>query len=84
MTNPIKLVRAVTLAGVLSVVPLAVDKTSENPGLAGFSVTPSVACAQADECSLSLFKICSTHNGDRRFYRCSKGCEEPGEEEEKK
>lgn len=57
MTNPIKLVRAVTLAGILAVVPLTVDKTSENPGLAGFSLTPSVACPQADECSLSLFKI---------------------------
>ena len=80
MTNTVKkAARALALAVALLAVPVLVDKPAE---ALGFDVRPTVACAQATECSFSLFKICVTINGNVWFYRCSQGCNPtPGEAE---
>lgn len=74
MMNAMKAVRALALAATLLAVPVLVDKPAEALGI---DVRPTAACAATTECSFSLFKICVTDNGNERFYRCSKGCEEP-------
>lgn len=80
MTNTVKkAARALALAVTLLAVPALVDKPAEALGV---DVRPTVACAQATECSFHLFKVCVTINGNERFYRCSKGCETGPVEEE--
>lgn len=79
MTNVTKAARVLALAATLLAAPALVDKPAEALGL---DVRPTVACAQATECTFSLFKVCSTHHDDVWFYRCSKGCGPPPAEEE--
>ena len=79
MTKPMKAARALAVAVTLLAVPVLVDKPAE---ALGFDVRPTVACAQATECSFHLLTICVTINGNVWFYRCSQGCNPPPTEDE--
>ena len=80
MTNTMKkAARALALAVTLLAVPALLEKPAE---ALGFDVRPTVACAQATECSFHLLKICVTAHGNVWLYRCSKGCDPKPVEEE--
>ncbi len=77
------IVGAAGTAILLSLLPVTFSSgasAADDGSIAGF-VRVSNACGQATECSWSLFKICSTHNGDHKRYRCSAGCDDDEEVE---